>query len=145
MFTSGVALEEVAEYPSPGLILGKQESLFLFLDRLLHDFRLPLELQQVARDYADDADVPTANKEEYDVHSSNSMVELWDPPNLQIELFFSFEASSTEFSEDHIGEVKEKVQKQVQLLNLFEACRPVKKKELGKNATTMTSKQLTML
>ena len=145
MLAGGVALEEVTEYPSPGLILGKQESLFLFLDRLVNNVQLPLVLQQVARDHAADADVPSANKEEHDVNGGDSMVELWDPPNFQIELILSFEASSTDLSEYHLGEVQEKVQEQVQFLNLFETCRPEKKEELGEDATAMHPQQLAVL
>jgi hypothetical protein len=73
------------------------------------------------------------------------MVELWDPPNFQIELILSFEASSTDLSEDHLGEVQEKVQEQVQFLNLFETCRPEKKEELGEDATAMHPQQLAVL
>jgi hypothetical protein len=144
VLAGGVALEEVAKNPSPRLVFGKQESLFLFLDRLLHDFRLPLELQQVARDHADDADVPSANKEEHDVHGSDSVVELRDPAQPQIELVLSFEAPSTDFSENNLGEVKEKVEKQRQLLDLFKTGRTEKKEELGEDATAVHPQKLSM-
>jgi hypothetical protein len=49
----------------------------------------------------------------------------------------SKEAPSTGLSEDHLGEVQEKVQEQVQLLDLFEARHPEQKEELGEDATAV--------
>jgi hypothetical protein len=145
VLTCSVALEEVTEDPSPGLILGKQESLFLFFDRLVNNVQLSLESEHVAGDYAADADVPSANKEEHDVNGGDPVVELRGPPYPQIELVLSFEAPRTDLSEEHLGEVQEKVHKQVQILSLFETRRPEKKEELGEDAAAVHLQQLAVL
>ena len=137
MLAGGVALEEVAEDPSSGLVLRQQESLRLLLDCLLHDVLPPVELQEEARNHGDVADVSTANQEEYDIHSSYTLILLWDPAHPKIELVLGLEAPGADLFIDHLREVNKKVQEQLQSINLFKAHRLEKKEKLSKHATAV--------
>ena len=101
MFAGGVAFKEVAKDPSSGLIFWKQQSLLLLLNRFLHDFWFPIELQEESRNDADVDDEATANQEKDDVDGSDLMILVWDPTHPQVELVLGFEASCIDFVEDH--------------------------------------------
>ena len=137
MLAGCAALKEVAEDPSSGLVLWQQESLLLLLDCLLHEVRPPVELQEEARNNGDVTDVSTANQEEYDIHSSYTLILPWDPAHPKIELVLGLEAPGADLFIDHLREVNQKVQEQVQSINLFKAHRLEKKEKLREHATAV--------